>query len=80
MPLTIKIMAAKVNGFISTVLTSEYSSIGLDTECIRPANAAETITHTYPKRGDGCEIFWKKVNFDGFNIYHNKSDGRMLII
>ena len=75
-----KIMAAKVNGFISTVFTLEYSSIGLDTECIRPANAAETITNTYPNRGDGCEIFWKKVNLDSFNIYHNKSDGIMLII
>lgn len=73
-------MAAKVNGFISTVFTLEYSSIGLDTECIRPANAAETITNTYPKRGDVCEIFWKKVNLDGFNLYQNKSDEMLLII
>ena len=73
-------MAAKVNGFISTVFALEYSSIGLDTECIRPANAAEPITNTYPKRGDGCEIFWEKENLGGFNIYHNKSDGKMLII
>ena len=52
-----KIMAAKVNGFISTVFVLEYSSIGLDTECMRPANAAAEITNMYPKREDECEIF-----------------------
>ena len=67
-------MAAKVNGFISTVFELENSSIGLDTECIRPAKAAATITNKYPKRGDGCEIFCERENFGGFNIYHNKSD------
>ena len=73
-------MAAKVNGFISTVFTLEYVSIGLDTDCIRPANAAEAIANTNPNRVDECEIFWKKANLGGFNIYHNKSDGKMLII
>ena len=74
------IMAARVNGFISTVFALEYSSIGLDTECTKPANAAETIANTYPKRGDEGDILWKIVNLDRFNICHNKSDGKMLII
>ena len=72
-------MAANVNGFISTVFTLEYSSIGLDTECMRPANAAEAITNAYPQRGEN-DIFWKEKNFEGFNLCHNKSDENVLII
>ena len=47
-----KMMAAKVNGLISTVFTLEYASIGFDTECVSPANAAEAIANANPNRGD----------------------------